>query len=107
MSNGILTMVATSGCVVIFGIETLLMAILGVDPETEKVKKNFFDEDYSQEYQEIQKLYLKELKSKAELVQLRKQEMIQKSIHSISGEKSYQRNPDSTKEKESFSASSK
>ena len=32
MSNGILTMVATSGCVVIFGIETLLMAILGVDP---------------------------------------------------------------------------
>ena len=50
MSNGILTMVATSGCVVIFGIETLLMAILGVDPETEKVKKNFFYEDYSQGY---------------------------------------------------------
>ncbi len=106
MINGILTIVASGG-VVILGIETLLMAILGVDPETEKVKKNFFDEDYSRGYQEIQKLYLKELKPKAELVQLRKQEMIQKSIHSISGEKSYQRNPYSTKEKESFSASSK
>lgn len=106
MINGIMTMVASGG-VVILRIETLLMAILGVDPETEKVKKNFFDEDYSRGYQEIQKLYLKKLKPKAELVQLRKQEMIQKSIHSISGEKSYQRNPYSTKEKESFSASSK
>ena len=51
MSNGIMTMVA-SGCVVILGIETLLMAILGVDPETEKVKKNFFDEDYSRFWEE-------------------------------------------------------
>lgn len=74
-------------CLAIFMIETLLMATLAVDPETRRNKKNFFDEDYSQAYQQIKKSYLKELESKADLVQLRRQEMIKKSIQSISGEK--------------------